>query len=84
MLQSGRGINSIQSPFCDFDHLAEEIGFLLDGILFGLSRESFSKKNCPKRTFRSDLVKLGSKILYLFLAEKWSFVCCNTFLIVAP
>ena len=26
-------------------------------------------KNCPKRTFRSDFVKLRSEILYLFLAE---------------
>ena len=32
------------------------------------------KKNCPKRTFLSDFVKLGSEILNLFLAEKWSFV----------
>ena len=30
----------------------------------------------PKRTFPSDFVKLVSKILYLFLAEKWSFVVC--------
>ena len=34
-------------------------------------------------TFPSDIVKLGSEILYLFLAEKLSFVlfcfvCCNT------
>ena len=49
---------------------------------FGSSRGSFSKKNCRKRIIRSDFVKLGSEILYLFLAEKWSFVvlfvCCNT------
>ena len=43
--------------------------FLLDGIFCG----SFSQKSCPKRTFRSDFVKLGSEIL-IFLAEKWSFV----------
>ena len=36
--------------------------------------DHFQKKNCPKRTFPSDFVKLGSEILYLFLAEKWSFV----------
>ena len=29
-----------------------------------------------KRTFPSDFVKLGSEILYLFLAEKLSFVVC--------
>ena len=28
------------------------------------------KKYCPKRTLPSDFVKLGSEILYLFLAEK--------------
>ena len=36
----------------------------------------FSKKMCPKRTFPSDFVKLVSEILYLFLAEKLSFVVC--------
>ena len=40
----------------------------------------FQKKICPKPL--SNFVKLVSKILYLFLAEKWSFVvlfvvCCN-------
>ena len=33
---------------------------------------------CPKRTFPSDFVKLGSEIHYLFLAEKmvvFLFVC---------
>ena len=41
--------------------------------------DHFQKKICPKRTFPSNFVKLVSKILYLFLAEKWSFVvlfCC--------
>ena len=42
--------------------------------------DHFQKKNCPKRTFPLNFVKLVSKILYLFLAEKWSFVvllfCC--------
>ena len=36
--------------------------------------DHFQKKICPKRTFPSNFVKLVSKILYLFLAEKWSFV----------
>ena len=35
----------------------------------------FQKKICPKRTFPSNFVKLVSKILYLFLAEKM-VVCC--------
>ena len=40
-------------------------------------RGLFSKKNCPKRTFPSDFVKLGPVILYLFLAEKMvvCFIC---------
>ena len=42
--------------------------------------DHFQKKICSKRTFPSNFVKLVSKILYLFLAEKWSFVvllfCC--------
>ena len=36
--------------------------------------DHFQKKICPKRTFPSNFVKLVSKILYFFLAEKWSFV----------
>ena len=37
--------------------------------------DHFQKKICPKRTFPSNFVKLVSKILYLFLAEKM-VVCC--------
>ena len=40
--------------------------------------DHFQKKICPKRTIPSDFVKLVSKILYLFLAEKMVvclFVC---------
>ena len=37
--------------------------------------DHFQKDVCPKRTFRSDFVKLGSEILYLFSAEKM-VVCC--------
>ena len=36
---------------------------------------------CPKRTFPSNFVKLVSKILYLFLAEKM-VVCCCLFVVV--
>ena len=32
--------------------------------------DHFQKRICPKRTFPSDFVKLGSEILDLFLAEK--------------
>ena len=37
--------------------------------------DHFQNKICPKRTFPSNFVKLVSKILYLFLAEKM-VVCC--------
>ena len=74
----------------DFDHHFafvpsswKERTFLLNGILFGSSRGSFSKRKLYKTDlqFRSDFVKLGSEIIYLFLAEKtvdYCFVCCNT------
>ena len=44
--------------------------------------DHFQKKICPKRTFPSNFVKLVSKILYLFLAEKM-VVCCFVVLFVA-
>ena len=37
--------------------------------------DHFQNEMSPKQTFPSDFVKLGSKILYLFLAEKM-VVCC--------
>ena len=48
----------------------ELIELFVEGIFFGSSRESFSKKNCPKRNIPTDFVKFGPEILYLFLAEK--------------
>ena len=38
--------------------------------------DHFQKKICPKRTFPSNFVKLVSKILNLFLAEKMVVCCC--------
>ena len=49
----------------------KRLTFFLDSIFFGSLRESFSKITFS-RTFFSDL---SSEILYLFLAEKLSFVC---------
>ena len=40
-------------------------------------------KKCPKRIFPSEFVKLGSEILFLFLAEKL-VVCCLFVLKVCP
>ena len=44
--------------------------------------DHFQKKNCPKRTFPSNFVKLVSKILYLFLAEKMVVCCCLLLLLL--
>ena len=43
--------------------------------------DHFQKKMCPKRTFPSNFVKLVSKILYLFLAEKMVVCCCLLFVV---
>ena len=45
--------------------------------------DHFQKKNCLKRTFPSNFVKLVSKILYLFLAEKMVVCCLLLLLFVA-
>ena len=42
--------------------------------------DHFQKKNCTKRTLPSNFVKLVSKILHLFLAEKM-VVCCLLFVV---
>ena len=44
--------------------------------------DHFQKKICPKRTFPSNFVKLVSKILYLFLAEKMVVCCCLLFVAI--
>ena len=44
-------------------------------VSFAARQEDHFQKKRPERTFRSEFVKLGSEILYLFLAEKCSFVC---------
>ena len=44
--------------------------------------DHFQKKICPKRTFPSNFVKLVSKILYLFLAEKMVVCCCLLLFVV--
>ena len=43
---------------------------------FARQEDHFQKNICPKRTYPSDFVKLGSKILNLFLAEKKVVCCC--------
>ena len=39
-------------------------------FFFARQEDNFQKRICPKRTFYLDFVKLGSTILYLFLAGK--------------
>ena len=43
--------------------------------------DNFQKKICPKRTFPLNFVKLVSKVLYLFLAEKMVVCCCLLFVV---
>ena len=55
----------------DFDHyFAFLANFPLMASDSARREDHFQKKNCQKRTFPSNFVKLVSKILYLFLAEK--------------
>ena len=72
----------ISYSFRNFDFLFGAGGYYIRELTFTIQFMaprmrifcgSFSQKSCPKRTFRSDFVKLGSEIL-IFLAEKWSFV----------
>ena len=73
---SERGVNSILTTILRFwptswrDRL-----FCLVASDSARRKDHFQKKICPKRTFPSNFVKLVSKILYLFLAEKM-VVCC--------
>ena len=46
------------------------------------TEDHFQKKMCPKWTFPSNFVKLVSKILYLFLAEKMVVCCCLLLLLL--
>ena len=79
-LESEKGVNSILITILRFPtNFLKRPNFLLSGILFGSSRGSFSKKNLSK-TDPSDFVKLGSEILYLFLAKNcrlFVLSCCN-------
>ena len=68
----------------------KDMTFWLVASISACREDHFQNIICPKRTFRSDFVKLGSESLF-FLAEKLSFVCLFiklvrfwlTFLIVA-
>ena len=76
--KSERGVNliSIISPFCVFDQLPQKIYIcLVSSFSAAVVKRTIFKKICRERTFCSNFIKLGSEILYLFLAERLSFVC---------
>ena len=76
MLQSGeweRGKFDFDHHFAFLTNFLKIYNFLLDGIIFGSSRGSFSKKNCLKRTFPSDLFIFCRKNGGLFVC----FICSN-------
>ena len=76
-LREGSGVNSILVTILRFYHHPEKKELLAWLHRFRLVRRIIFKKKCPKRTFRSDFVKSGSKIpKYVFLAEKWSLIVC--------
>ena len=78
---SERGVNSILTTILRFWPTSwRDRIFCLVASDSARRKDHFQKKICPKRTFPSNFVKLVSKILYLFLAEKMVvcclFVCC--------
>ena len=73
---SERGVNSILTTILRFWPTSwRDRIFCLLASDSARQEDHFQKKVCPKRTFPSNFVKLVSKILYLFLAEKM-VVCC--------
>ena len=49
---------------------------------FSARQEDHFQKKLSERAFCLDFIKLGTEILYLFLAEKWSFVVCFLLFVV--
>ena len=80
---SERGVNSILTTILRFwpTSWTDRI-FCLVASDSARREDHFQKKICPKRTFPSNFVKLVSKILYLFLAEKMVVCCLLLFVVV--
>ena len=79
---SERGVNSILTTILRFWPTSwKDRIFCLVASDSARREDHFQKKICPKRTFPSNFVKLVSKILYLFLAEKM-VVCCLLLLLL--
>ena len=78
---SERGVNSILTTILRFWPTSwRDRIFCLVASDSARQEDHFQKNNCLKRTFPSNFVKLISKILYLFLAEKM-VVCCLLFVV---
>ena len=79
---SERGVNSILTTILRFWPTSwRDRIFCLVASDSARRDDHFQKKICPKRTFPSNFVKLVSKILYLFLAEKMVVCCCLLFVV---
>ena len=80
---SERGVNSILTTILRFwpTCLRDRI-FCIMAFDSARQEDHFQKKICPKRTFPSNFVKLVSRILYLFLAEKMVVCCCLLLFVV--
>ena len=79
---SERGVNSILTTILRFwPTSCRDRIFCLIASDSARREDHFQKKICPKRTFPSNFVKLVSKILYLFLAEKMVVCCCLLFVV---
>ena len=71
------GVNSILTIILRFWPTSwKNRTFCLVASFLACREDHFQQKSCPKRTFPSDVVKLGSEIVYLFLAEKMVVCCC--------
>ena len=82
---SERGVNSILATIlCFWPTSWRDRIFCLVASDSARREDHFQKKICPKRTFPSNFVKLVSKILYLFLAEKMVVCCCLFVAIFCP
>ena len=80
---SERGVNSILTTILQFWLTSwKDRIFCLVASDSARRKDHFQKKICPKRTFPSNFVKLVSKILYLFLAEKMVVCCCLLLLLL--
>ena len=71
-----RGKFDFDQYFAFLTNFLKRWNFLLNFASDSARQEDPFHKNCPKRTFPSNFVKLFSKILYLFLAEKIVVCCC--------